>query len=98
MTAVNLLKQYECERLNYDIIKWPVYKELVYRRRQMLSLPCHSSMVRKMMGLKELKKDPETIEKEAKEVKEQRTNDIIDKVLQGQNPDCNSEVFAPELV
>lgn len=55
-------------------------------------------MVRKMMGLKELKKDPETIEKEAKEVKEQRTNDIIDKVLQGQNPDCNSEVFAPELI
>lgn len=64
----------------------------------MLFLPCHSSMVRKMMGLKELKKDPETIEKEAKEVKEQRTNEIIDKVLQGQNLDCNSEVFAPELV
>jgi len=33
----------------------------------MLFLPCHSGLVKKMCGLKQLKKDPETLEKEAKE-------------------------------
>jgi hypothetical protein len=34
-----------------------------------------------MLGLKQLKKDVETQEKEAKEIREQRANEIVDKVL-----------------
>ena len=47
----------------------------------MLFLPCHSGMVKRMLGLKQLKKDVETLEKESKEIREQRANDIVDKVL-----------------
>jgi len=57
-------------------------------------LPCHSGLVRKMMGLKNLpKKDPET---EYKEAQIKRTDDIIDKILKGK--DGANDDFPPELV
>ena len=36
----------------YDKIKWPAYKDTVFRRRQVAQLPSYNKQVNKLVGLK----------------------------------------------
>lgn len=52
---VHLLKrekeQAQQEFLSYEKIRWPAYKELVYRRKNQTYLPSNPSQIKKMLGL-----------------------------------------------
>lgn len=48
-----LEKIYECESLFYDKIRWPSYKDMVFKRSKNLPyLPMNPRVVSKMVGLR----------------------------------------------
>jgi len=43
---------FENDQLQYEKIKWPVYKELIFKRRQIPMIPIYARNVSRLVGLR----------------------------------------------
>ena len=41
------------EQIIYDKVRWPCYKEMIFRRKYQTQLPLNSTQVKRMLGLKQ---------------------------------------------
>ena len=46
-------REMENDAISYDKIKWPIYKDLVFTRKNLITLPLFIWNVPKLVGLKE---------------------------------------------